>query len=962
MFPPQESRRLVAASGLDAQLAWGPDGVSLAAERAVGEVDGATGHKPAALAFGRFRLDVSGRRLTEAGQAVALGGRALDLLIALVERPGELVTKAELMARAWPDTNVEDANLRVQIAAIRRALGGKAGAAYIAAASGRGYRFVAPLEPETVAGPPSARQLPTALTETIGREADIAGLSARLTTTRLLTIVGPGGIGKTSLAIACARALKDEFADGVAFVEVTSGGDLAIAVAAAFGLRVSEFAAMDALASCMAPLELLLVLDCCESAIEASTRLAEAILRWSPNTIVLCTSREPLRAAGEAIWRIEPLATPAVDQRLSAEEAMTYSAVRLFVDRASAADHRFSLTDAEADAVSSICRRLDGLPLAIELAAGSIAAFGLGGLVAALDNRFQLLLQGRRTAMPRHRTLAAAIDWSYDSLTEDEQRVLRSLSLFQGPFDADAAAHLSFGPGADADSIYEVLSNLVAKSIVMADLGQAPREYRLLDSTRDYARQKLDAAGELNSIAARHAACTIDIFKRADAELEVRPMEDWLNHFNRKHEDARAALNWAYAPHGDRSYAAPLTLAAVPVWMRLARFAECWRWIEAAMAVVEPGSVDEMALDVARGCVAMSVESVGKHAQGACERAIELAVRFRDPAAQLKATWALWNVHISFGRVSLAHENAVRFSELVASHGGAFERLVADRATGVTELLRGNLAAARIAIERVRTTSPHWHARERLKWYAYDPDIMARNTLVSLLWLEGKPDSAIAVAQDNATLALANGNDNAAPAFLADAACGMAIMIGDHEAAERCLTLLDVSIRGGAFPGYRYWAAAARAALAANRGDVAPGLVLLDEDFEANTAHPRYTYVLAELAERLGAAGAIEPARRLADRLLRRVEERAEYWILSEVQRIRAQLCDDDGEARSLLQFALDTARAQGARAWELRAATSLARRWPSAAREVLAPVVDSFTEGHGTRDLRVARQVLGAS
>ena len=892
---------------------------------------------------------------------MALGGRALDLLIALTERPGELVTKAELMERAWPGVHVEDANLRVQFSAIRRALKDKT-SDYIAADSGRGYRFVAPLERHAAGAAERERRLPASLTETIGRDADIAGISERLRTTRLLTIVGPGGIGKTTLALACARALAERFADGLAFAEVTSGGGPAMAVAAALGLRFSENTAADALADFMAPLQLFVVLDSCEYAIEPSAQLVEAILKRSLNTVVLCTSREPLRAEGEAIWRIEPLATPAEDQGLSAEEALKFPAVRLFVDRASAADQRFAFTDADVAAVSSICRRLDGLPLAIELAAASATTCGLDGIEAALDNRFQLLLQGRRTAMPRHRTLAAAIDWSYDQLTEEEQRVLRCFSLFQGPFDAEGAAHLSLGAEAEADSIYEVLSSLVAKSLVMADLNRTPFEYRLLDSTRDYARLKLDAAGDLNSIAARHAALTVAIFGRADSELEVRSMEDWLNHFNRRLQDARAALDWAYAAGGDRSFAVPLTLAAVPVWMRLARFAECWGWIEAATAVVDRGSADEVALDIALGQVAMSVGFKDKEAVDAGERAIALAGRLQDPASELRATWVVWNVHISYGRIGLARENAVRLSKLAASSGGPFEKLVADRAIGVTELVMGNLPAARTAIERVRTMSPDWHARDRLKWYAYDPDIMARITLVSLLWLEGKPDSAIAVAKDNASRALAPGADNAKPAFLADAACAIAIMVGDYDAADRYLALLDESVLRGAPPGFRLWAEIARAALAANRGDVARGLALMDAGFEPDGVHPRSIPILAELAERLGAAGAVEPARRLADWLLRRVEGSAEYWIISEVQRIRAQLRDNDGEARSLLEFALDTARRQGAKAWELRAATSLARRWPGTARAVLAPVVDSFTEGDWTRDLRAARQVLDAS
>ena len=275
---------------------------------------------------------------------------------------------------------------------------------------------------------------------------------------------------------------------------------------------------------------------------------------------------------------------------MTADKALDFSAVRLFVDRASAADRHFLLTDADVCLVGSICRRLDGLPLAIELAAGRFPAFGLAGLMSALDDRFQVLLQGRRTAIPRHRSLAAAIDWSYDALSEVEQRALRGFSQFQGPFSADSAADLLFGTTVDREPAHEVLSNLVAKSLVIVDATRTPAEYRLLDTTRDYARRKLEAAGELRTTAARHAACVANILAQADAELERRAMPDWLGYFGRQLLDVRAALDWACAPDGDASLAAPLTLAAVPVWMRLARFEEAARRIGTALGVAEPES------------------------------------------------------------------------------------------------------------------------------------------------------------------------------------------------------------------------------------------------------------------------------------------------------------------------------------------------------------------------------------
>jgi predicted ATPase len=914
--------------------------------------------RPAVLAFGPFKLDLGRRLLTKGGEAVPLGGRALDLLIALTERPGELITKAELMARAWPGVHVEEAALRVQISGIRRALGEEKGSSFIAADAGRGYRFVAPLALQAPIGKSPVRRLPARLTTMFGRDADVAAITQQLRASRLMTIVGPGGIGKTTLALACAEDLEASLADGVVFAEVTSGGGPEMAVAAALGLRFSEDTAIAALTAFIAPLELLVVLDGCEFAVEPAAQLVEAILRRSPNSVVLCTSRESLRAEGEVIWRIAPLAIPAEDEELSASEAMRFPAIRLFVGRASAADQRFSLTDADVGVVSSLCRRLDGLPLAIELAASNVAAFGLRGVQSALDNRFQKLLHGRRTAVPRHRTLAAAIDWSFDQLSGDEQRVLRSLSLFQGPFDADDALHLALDPTAGADSILAILSNLVAKSLVVADPDPSLGGYRLLDSTRAYAREKLEASGELNEIAAPHATRTMAIFSKADTELDQRSMEDWLRRFSGKLGEMRAALDWACAPDGDRSFIVPLTLAAIPVWVRLTRFEECQRRIDAALTVVEPGSRENAALEIAFGNVSLDFANRTREGVAACERAIELADRLEDTATKLKAIWGLWNFHISSGRVDLALDDVGRLSEQSAS---PFEKLIIDRAIGVTELLAGNLSLARHATDSVLKKSSDQYAQEVLKWYAYDPNAMARNTFVSLLWLEGKPDSAIAAGKQNLAHALVLGNDNTTPSVLTDAACGMAIMVGDDEAAERYLTLLDSYVRRGAAIGFRHWAEIARAALAAGQGHVEPGLALLAGGFYPTTRHPRFAILLTELAENLAAAGAIEEARRFANSLLQRVQQNGELWILSEVQRIRSQIAQDDGEARSLMKMALVTAREQGAKAWELRAATSLARRWPQTAASVLAPVLKSFTEGYGTRDLVAARQVLSA-
>jgi predicted ATPase len=863
------------------------------------------------------------------------------------------------MSRIWPDTHVEEANLRVQVSTLRRALGGDgSGEAYVANAPGRGYRFIAQVERRTRNGALIERQSRWMnLSEPIGREREIAAITSRIGDARLLTIVGPGGVGKTTLAFACARVLATRFADGVAISEVSGGADPAVGVATSLGLRLADDGILAALSAYVAPLELLVVLDSCEFAIDASARLAESILREAPNVVVLATSREPLLAESEAVWRIDPLATPPYDQRLDAAAAIAYPAVRLFSERASAADRGFRFTEETASVVCNICRRLDGLPLAIELAAGRVSAFGLEAIEAGLDNRFQMLNQGRRTATPRQRTLAATVDWSYDALSGQEQRALRCFGLFQGAFDAEAAAWVALGEGAAPASVYGTLSDLVAKSLVVAETSSTQADYRLLDTTRAYARQKLEAAGELSQAAARHAAWIIGIMSSASSQLDTRSLPDWRDFFDRKLEESRAALDWAYSPDGDPSLILPLTIATIPLWSRFTRHEECRRRLEAALPLARPGSREDLELSGALASV-LSLSLDGATAEAHCLRTISMAKQLQDVEAQLRSEFALWSIHINSARVSAALADLATFLEHAGQAGGRWEGVVGDRMASLTHFLAGDLPAARAAIERYLPKGPTRDARKRLAWRAYDPDIRTRNTLANLLWVEGAPDSAMAAVNANLARALAIGDDDLTIIVLPHV-CLLARYVGDTAAVERHIPHLEMLVMRTTSPLFTHWAAILRACLAAERGDVAPGLALIDAGVPAGAIHPRFAPVLVELALSLGNAGAVDPARRLADQLLQRVQANGELCLWSEVQRVRGELCEDEAQALDLFAQAIATARTQGAVAWGLRAATSLAQRRPRQAREVLAPWLDSLKEGGRTRDVSAARAIL---
>jgi predicted ATPase/DNA-binding winged helix-turn-helix (wHTH) protein len=459
------------------------------------------------FAFGPFVL-IPERQLLLQGEArVRIGGRALDILTALVERPGEVVSKRELMERAWPNIVVEEGNLKVNMLALRRVLGEAPGSAqYIATVVGRGYRFVAPVQSsESVgssfeAGAASTRNhnLPTGITRIFGRAEAIEAIRRDLDESRLVSIVGAGGIGKTTVALAVAEHVVGLFADGVWLVDLGLLRDPALApnaIATAIGVAVNSADMLSALCEFLHDREILLVLDNCEHIIDAAATCADRILTNTAGVKILATSREPLRVKGERVRRLAGLGVPPPSSDLSTTEALAFPAIQLFVDRATDGFELFELNDVDAPTVAEICRRLDGLALAIELAATRVDAFGVGGLLKQLDDRFRLLI-GRRAGPERQRTLIATLDWSYGLLSAEEAALLRAVSVFAGAFDIDGASSVSNVAPAEAA---EGLAQLAAKSLIATDIEIDGVTYRLLETTRTYCVERLQVSAERRS-------------------------------------------------------------------------------------------------------------------------------------------------------------------------------------------------------------------------------------------------------------------------------------------------------------------------------------------------------------------------------------------------------------------------------------------------------------------------------
>jgi predicted ATPase/DNA-binding winged helix-turn-helix (wHTH) protein len=470
-----------------------------------------------AICFGSFRLLPDLRLLLVGNKPVRLGSRALEILIALVERPCDLISKEELMARVWPNTFVEPANLTVHIAALRRTLGdGRGSNRFLINIPGRGYRFVAPvriseqleLSAPTPPGIEQVHNLPATVARLIGREGAVSGLSAQLSRLRFLTIVGPGGIGKTSAAIAVAERLVETHEHGVRLIDLAPLGDSSLvpsAVAATLGLEIYAEEQLPELIGALRDKQMLLVLDNCEHVVASVAGLVGAVLRGAPNVRILATSREPLRTEGEHLYRLPPLASPPASSQVTAREALGFPAIQLFVAHVASVLGEFELSDRDALNVADICRRLDGLPLAIEIAAARVAAFGVRGVAACRDDGLQLLTSNRRTGLARHLSLAANLDWSYALLSDAAQIALRRVAIFVGAFTLRAAAAVASDEILGESEMVNLVAELVAKSLVMAYGHDTEPWFYLLVTTRTYALTKLVESGEADALARRHA-------------------------------------------------------------------------------------------------------------------------------------------------------------------------------------------------------------------------------------------------------------------------------------------------------------------------------------------------------------------------------------------------------------------------------------------------------------------------
>jgi predicted ATPase/DNA-binding winged helix-turn-helix (wHTH) protein len=915
--------------------------------------------QPQAWQFGPFSLLPAQRLLLDGEAPVRVGGRALDILIALVERAGQVIDRDELIASVWTKVIVYEGSLRVHIAALRQALGDDGeGRRYIVNIPGRGYSFVGDAKPRAPSSTARTdrvvglkpRRLPPLLVSVIGRDDAIDEVVANVAEQRLVTVVGTGGIGKTTVALAAANQLAARYRDGAIFIDLAPLTDprrVAVQVAHAVTDAPLVSGAHD-LEELLADRQMLIVLDNCEHVVEAATTVAEIILAAAPGVRLLATSREPLRAAGECVVRLSTLEMPPASAKLSARQALGFSAIELFTKRTAATLGAFALTDEDVPLVIEISRHLDGIPLAIELAAGRVAQLGLRGLLAALQDRFAVLTKGRRTALPRQQTLRAAIDWSYDLLSEDEKAVLRRLSIFAGAFTFDSAVAVC-EDNSSADAC-DAMDGLLLKSLISFDTANNVPRYRLLEVTRAYALEKLKEAGELLAVSRSHAEHVCSIFERLEAESPLDLADEDAYHAHLI-DDIQLAVQASFTILRDTSLGIRLLATTASVWYQRSLLDEYRKRAEEALEraaeLPEQPAPTLMHLWHSLGHCYWHTKGPHPDVARAFGETFELARKLENVDFERRALWGLWAERAGSGAYAAALDLARKHAALLPL---GTEPEVEIRSRLIVQLslhLMGNQASSQEEAMTALRLIGRTDDQRTLGQFQLDPRAETNTVLARALWIRGFPGQALEVAAE--AVRSARSTQHALTlCYALFGQCGVLLWCGRWaDLGRQAEELIEVSTakRLGL---WRSWGQTFKDAWTyGTEGVIAP-------QWRDALRIPHQLEIMATGSEEL-----------LVNEVVDRAQAGQCPWCAPEVLRAHGEKLLRQGaspqEGEHWFERSLELARSSGALSWELRAATSLARCWSSQnrrdeAKELLAGVLGRCTEGLDTLDVRRAR------
>lgn len=894
--------------------------------------------------FGGFVLWAAQRRLERHGQPVRMGFRTFELLLQLLLRAGEVVDKHALLATAWAGVVVEETSVRTHMSLLRKALGepaaGDGCAEWITSIPLRGYRFngrvrfesAAPAGAAVSAAPattPPFAALPVRLTRLVGREVDLQRIDAALDSARLVTLVGTGGIGKTSAAIHAAQALARQQAMPVAFADLSplsAGEHVLSTVARALGVASDMADPQQAIVQRLAGLDLLLLVDNCEQVVESVAPLMASLLAALPGLRVLATSREALRVEGERVLRLSPLPVPppAPDtEALTLDDALRAPAVQLLVERSAAAGAgAFHASDGAL--LATVSRQTDGIPLAIELVAARLGVQPLADLALQLDDHMRMVKLDKRAVQPRQRTLAATLAWSTALLSDTELQLFRRLSVFRGRFDVASALGVARGD-LDPDLAFEALISLANQSLLAFDSTDAIAPYRLLLTTRAYAATLLAGDAERERLQQRHAQCMLGLMQAATADLQTLNERAWAERYAFRLDDVRCALDFCLRGQPDAKAAAALVVASTPLWFSVSQVETYRDNLLATLALLAQQDAHDSEtaawLNTSLVSALLHTDAPAATTAAACDRALAGALATPVQALELRARWGRCTHDMFRGAYAPALAQAETLHTVVQGWADPLALSLSHRVSAMAHFFRGEFAVSRQHSEASLAISTGV-GRSFGTMVGPDPVVAAQAVLCRTLWVQGEDVAALAMARDTVARAEAQGSALSLCAALYGA-CPVALWAGETALAQHWVQrMVDETRRKGLAGWHRY------------------AMWFLDGVQLASAPDP------ARLVRQVHARmGADEPPHRellvtlcldwLHDGLLARVQQGEPLWNAAEVWRAAGWRHAQDGriaEAEVVYRRAIATAQQQGARGWERRATASLAalhRRQP---------------------------------
>ena len=889
--------------------------------------------------FGPFELRDEPPGLYKEGAQQRISGRALQVLTVLVRHAGELIPQSELMRWVWPDGDVEEGNLRVHVSTLRKVLGHQEDHPFIVNQAGSGYRFVHAVERRaTDAGHVSATgatvrargNLPLRPNRLIGRDSVLEELAEQLGSRRALTIVGPGGSGKTSVAVALASRMAPEQADGAWFVDLSAlvdGSLVPSSIASVLRLPVVSDRQTTELAHALQRRRMLLLLDNCEHVAGAVALLVEALIGTCPHLRVLATSRQPLGFEREEVSELKPLAVPAASAKTSAADAMSSPAAQLFVERLGESSELLELDDDGLARVVEICRSLDGLPLAIELAAAYARTLGLDSLVHGLRDRLLPMALGPRT-VERHRSLRSLLDWGWDLLGTPARRLLARVAVFRSAFDVRGAAALAEASGSSVEDVVPLLRECVQKHLIVEDLSaDGDGRYRLLETTRAHALGRLDASGAASEARLSHArylhAELTSVEGSAQSAKERRSA--WEEGVQRI-DDVRAALDWTFGPGRATALGADLLIASAGLWLGTAKLSEFARRIGVALErLLHDGlqaDTREMQLQMLRGALAFNVVGVDDARNRALNRALEIARKVGARGVQITALWnRMGSEHID-GNYPAMHAWIDQIAD-IADADDAVESAMVLRLRALADSRMGRLNQSLIlgsaAISQAQLQFGTQRARLR-----YDPQATALANQAFTSWHRGRLDNALDTLSQAVDAARQLRDPPTLCYVLGQVAIAVWAWSGDDAQARHGIAELIEQAEEHGFPFYASFARAYELALDFRRGAPNPGLARARE---ACAIQPQFhKEILVTIAAEL-----------IDDATLVRARQGASGWSTPAILRAAAIRRISEGGSRAPeaaladLAQAWNVAAAQGGVTWQILVLASMTEIDPGA-------------------------------